>query len=196
MGDGRWARGYTSMRACREQLVAVAALAGIGSLGAGVPQRWSGLRFWRLHHQREQQRYLYGFEPNLLSSNLYAYAGTVCSDGTNAEITKTDKSPEIPEMKVSPLRQGFLKTHPVIGLQNLRTNQKPVQSNRERYSRIFKKSQTRKRPPVKIPDKVTLNGKAYKVTSVRQRAFQNYKNTKALWSKIVTAIGAKGFQRM
>ena len=47
---------------------------------------------------------------------------------------------------------------------------------------------------MKIPDKVTLNGKAYKVTSIGKGAFQNCKKLKiVLVGKNVTSIGAKAF---
>ncbi|MCI9515628.1 MAG: leucine-rich repeat domain-containing protein [Lachnospiraceae bacterium] len=163
---------------------------GIGSLGADVH---SGGRVYDFgdYISENSSGICPALNLNLLSSNLYAYAGTVCSDGTNVEIPK-QTNPEIPEIKF-PITPGFPE-NPSVGSELTDKSKKAVYKVTGKDTAEYSKISNKKAASVKIPDKVTLNGKAYKVTSVGKGAFQNYKNLKSVVvGKNVTAIGAKAF---
>ena len=67
---------------------------------------------------------------------------------------------------------------------------KIIKTDTVEYSKVSNK----KTASVKIPDKVKLNGKTYKITSVGKGVFQNCKKLKSVViGKNVTAIGMKAF---
>ena len=117
---------------------------------------------------------------NLSSPNLYTYAGTVCSDGTDAEVGGGSEKPDL--------------ENPSIGSKLTYKSKKAVYKVTGKDTTEYLKTSNKKTVSVKIPDKVTLNGNTYKVTSVGTGAFQNCKKLKSVVvGKNVTSIGSKAF---
>ncbi len=117
---------------------------------------------------------------NLSSPNLYTYAGTVCSDGTDAEVGGGSAKPDL--------------ENPSIGSKLTYKSKKAVYKVTGKDTTEYLKTSNKKTVSVKIPDKVTLNGNTYKVTSVGTGAFQNCKKLKSVVvGKNVTSIGSKAF---
>ncbi len=129
---------------------------------------------------------------NLSSSNLYSYAGTVCSDEIKNIDTGISPQPENPNKK--PLLEQKPTKVPPVGSRLTDKSKKAVYKVTGKDKVEYSKISNKKNVSVKIPDKVTLNGKAYKVTSIGKGAFQNCKKLKSVVvGKNVTSIGAKAF---
>ena len=132
---------------------------------------WSGSPY----HAIRQGLYL-----NLASPYLYTYAGTVCSDGTDAEVGGGSEKPDL--------------ENPSIGSKLTYKSKKAVYKVTGKDTTEYLKTSNKKTVSVKIPDKVTLNGNTYKVTSVGTGAFQDCKKLKSVVvGKNVTSIGSKAF---
>lgn len=149
--------------------------------------------------------YVVGVRPaltlNLSSSNLYTYAGTVCSDGTKEETGKgggstgTDEpAPSKPEQPVTPTPGKPDKKAPAIGTKLTDAAGKAVYkvtgAGKVEYANSLKK----KSSAVTVPEKVILDGKHYQVTTIGNSAFKNCKKLKTVViGKGVTSIGMKAF---
>lgn len=138
---------------------------------------------------------------NLSSSNLYTYAGTVCSDGTKEETGKDWVSPGIdnpvplnPEQPVTPVPGKPDEKSPAIGTKLTDAAGKAVYKVTDAGKVEYTNSLKKKSSAVTVPEKVTLDGKSYQVTAIGNSAFKNCKKLKTVViGKGVTSIGAKAF---
>ena len=138
---------------------------------------------------------------NLSSSNLYTYAGTVCSDGTKEETGKDWVSPGIdnpvpsnPEQPVTPKPGKPDEKSPAIGTKLTDAAGKAVYKVTDAGKVEYTNSLKKKSSAETVPEKVTLDGKSYQVTAIGNSAFKNCKKLKTVViGKGVTSIGAKAF---
>ncbi len=104
-------------------------------------------------------------------------------------------APERPELPiVKPPVQAVVSRPPSVGMKVTDPVSKAVYKVTGAAYAEYSESSDKKMSNVKIPDKVTLAGKSYKVTTVASEAFKNCKKLKSVViGKGVTAIGAKAF---
>ena len=113
---------------------------------------------------------------NLSNSKLWSYAGTVGSDGSS---TPGEEPPTVEETVQNPgTGETYVKTESTDSTKTV-----------EYYQAAENSSET-----VVIPEKITINGTTYKVTSVADNAFKNNKNVKkVVIGSNVKTIGANAF---
>lgn len=134
---------------------------------------------------------------NLSSSNLYTYAGTVCSDetekqpGSSTDGTTDNKSglPDTGTLVSIPMKGAKIKDS--SGVTYTVTNSGTAGGAVE-----YTKPASKKIAKAAIPAVVTINGITYQVTSIASGAFSGCSKLKNVTiGKNVTTIGAKAFYK-
>ena len=141
---------------------------------------------------------------NLSSPNLYTYAGTVCSDGTDTEVgggTVTTGGGTPPASKQPPSsskpEEPAVRKGQTVKAGRLRYKVSKVHSDGTGeviLAGAASKKNAKKLTSLKTGDTVKINKKNFKVTAIANNAFKNCKKLKrVVLGKEITSIGAKAF---